>query len=99
MLPSVVATGISRPAWMMPRKMVAIGVPVLHAISASGLAALMRSIWAVTLTSVVLKWPASTILTSLFSGIWTTFLRLFSASWPLASVDVMVAIFVQPLRR
>ena len=39
MLPSVVAVGTSRPAWIMPRKIVAIGVPVPQAMKAWGLAA------------------------------------------------------------
>ena len=68
MLPLVVATGMSSPAWTMPLKTVAIGVPVLQAINACGLAALMCSICAATLTSVMLKWARSTTVMSLFSG-------------------------------
>ncbi len=84
---------------MMPLKTVAIGVPVLQAINTCGLAALMCSIWAATLTSVMLKWARSTTVMSLFSGRAATSSKPCSASCPVASALVMNAILVQPLRR
>jgi hypothetical protein len=99
MLPSVVPTGTSSPPCTTPLKIVPTGAPVLQAIKAWGVAALMFWICAETLTSVVLKCSDATILTSLFSGSATLALMPFSASCPLASVLVMTAMRVQPFSR
>ncbi len=83
----------------MPRKIVAIGVPVLQAMKHCGCAALTFSICAETLTSVMLKCAVATICIALFSGSASTDLSPFSASWPVASVLNMSAIRVQPFMR
>jgi putative effector of murein hydrolase len=101
MLPSVVAVGTSSPACTMPLKTVAIGVPVLQATKASGLAAFTFSICAATLTSVMLKCARSTMVMPafLYSGrlMFSSIPR--SASWPVASLEVMIAIRFQPCSR
>ena len=99
MLPSVVATGTSRPPSAIALNTVPIADPVDHAITACGAAALIRWIWADALTSVGLKLTSATSCMSLFSGSAKISCMCFSASWPVASVLVMAAILVRPFSR
>ena len=99
MLPSFTPTGMSRPACTMPLNAVAIEAPVHHTISICGLAALIFSICAVTLTSVGFMRSRATTLIDLFSGIARISANWRSPSWPVASVLVSVAMLVQPFMR
>ena len=99
MLASVVPTGTSSPLCTIALSTVPNGEPLVQAISACGLADLICCSCAETLTSDGLNCTAAAMVSPAFSGSLSASSNARRPSWPLASVLVIIANFVNPRPR